>query len=85
MTFSIVAHDPQSGELGVGVATHQPCAGAVVPWVKAGVGAVATQSFTNPAYGPEGLALHKHAVAGGDFGLSCLCHCALVRFRMGAV
>lgn len=57
MTYSIVARDPLTGELGVGVQTHQPCVGAIVPWVRAGVGAVATQSFANIAFGPQALAL----------------------------
>jgi uncharacterized Ntn-hydrolase superfamily protein len=57
MTYSIVARDPESGALGVGVQTHQPAVGAIVPWVKPGVGAVATQSFANIAFGPQGLAL----------------------------
>jgi len=57
MTYSIVARDPQSGALGVGVQTHQPSVGAIVPWVKAGVGGVATQSYANPNFGPQGLAL----------------------------
>ncbi len=56
-TFSIVARDQESGELGVAVQSHWFSVGAVVPWAEAGVGAVATQSFVNPAYGPEGLAL----------------------------
>lgn len=57
MTYSIVARDPATGALGVGVQTHQPCVGAIVPWVKSGVGAVATQSFANINFGPQGLAL----------------------------
>ncbi len=57
MTYSIVARDPATGELGVGVETHQPCVGAIVPWVRPGVGAIATQSFANIAFGPQGLAL----------------------------
>ncbi|HWN70763.1 MAG TPA: DUF1028 domain-containing protein [Haliangium sp.] len=56
-TFSIVAHAADSGELGVAVQSHWFHVGAVVPWVEAGVGAVATQSFTEPAYGPRLLAL----------------------------
>lgn len=55
MTYSIVAHDPKSIEYGVGVQTHQPSVGAVVPWVRAGVGAVATQSLTNISFGPLGI------------------------------
>ncbi len=57
MTYSIVARDPVSGALGVGVQTHQPAVGAIVPWVKVGVGAIATQSFANINFGPQGLAL----------------------------
>lgn len=57
MTFSIVARDPLSGALGVGVATKHLAAGALVPHARAGVGALATQAGTNPLYGPDGLAL----------------------------
>jgi uncharacterized Ntn-hydrolase superfamily protein len=61
MTFSIVAFDPATGDLGVAVASKFPCVGAVVPWAKAGVGAVATQAWANTAFGPDGLGL----MAGG--------------------
>ena len=61
MTFSIVAFDPANGDLGVAVASKFPCVGAVVPWAKAGVGAVATQAWANTAFGPDGLGL----MAGG--------------------
>ncbi len=57
MTFSIVAFDPESGDVGVAVASKFPAVGAVVPWLEAGVGAVATQSFVNARYGPDGLDL----------------------------
>jgi uncharacterized Ntn-hydrolase superfamily protein len=57
MTFSIVGFDPDNGDLGVAVASRFPCVGAVVPWATAGIGAVATQSWANTAFGPEGLAL----------------------------
>lgn len=57
MTFSIVAFDPDNGDLGVAVASKFPCVGAVVPWAKAGVGAVATQSWANTSFGPDGLGL----------------------------
>ena len=57
MTFSIVALDPATGDLGVAVQSKFLAVGAVVPWVSAGIGAVATQSFANVRYGPEGLAL----------------------------
>ncbi|MDZ7371330.1 MAG: DUF1028 domain-containing protein [candidate division KSB1 bacterium] len=56
-TFSIVGHDPQTGELGVAVASRFFAVGSVVPWAKAGVGAVATQAFANTTYGPKGLEL----------------------------
>jgi uncharacterized Ntn-hydrolase superfamily protein len=56
-TFSIVARDPDKGELGVAVASKFLAVGAVVPWAKADVGAVATQSFANTSYGPKGLDL----------------------------
>ncbi|WP_235001582.1 DUF1028 domain-containing protein [Halobacillus sp. Marseille-P3879] len=54
-TFSIAAVDPATGEAGVAVQSKFLGVGSVVPWAKAGVGAVATQAFANPAYGPEGL------------------------------
>lgn len=56
-TYSIVARDPQTGQLGVAVQSHWFSVGSVVAWAKAGVGAVATQSFVEPSYGPLGLAL----------------------------
>lgn len=56
-TYSIVARDERTGEMGAGVQSHWFSVGTVVPWVLAGVGAVVTQSFTNPAFGPEGLRL----------------------------
>jgi uncharacterized Ntn-hydrolase superfamily protein len=58
-TYSIVARDPDTGQLGVAVQSHWFGVGAVVPWAEAGVGAVATQSFVEPAYGPRGLALMR--------------------------
>jgi uncharacterized Ntn-hydrolase superfamily protein len=56
-TFSIVARDPSTGELGVAVQSHWFSVGAIVPWAEAGVGAVATQSFVDASYGPLGLAI----------------------------
>ena len=56
-TFSIVAHDPQTGELGVAVQSRYFGVGSVVPWAKAGVGAVATQAYAKLGYGPDGLKL----------------------------
>jgi uncharacterized Ntn-hydrolase superfamily protein len=59
-TFSIVAIDPRTGEVGAAVTTRVPCVGGGVPWVRKGVGAVATQANTRPEYGPELLdALQK--------------------------
>ncbi len=56
-TFSIVALDPETGEIGVAVQSKIVAVGAIVPYVKAGVGAVATQSLANPRFGPVGLAM----------------------------
>ncbi len=56
-TFSIVAFDPETGELGVAVQSKFIAVGSVVPWAKAGVGAIATQAWGNTTYGPEGLEL----------------------------
>lgn len=56
-TFSIVARDSVTGEMAVGVQSHWFSVGSLVPWGKSGVGVVATQSFVNPAYGPQGLDL----------------------------
>jgi len=52
-TFSIAAVDAATGEVGVAVTTRNPCVGNVVPWVRAGVGAVATQAMARAEYGPE--------------------------------
>ena len=58
-TFSIVARDPDTGELGIAVQSKFLAVGAVVPWAEAEVGAVATQSAANTTYGPQGLELIK--------------------------
>ncbi len=65
-TFSIVARDPATGELGVAVQSHWFSVGALVAWAEPGVGAVATQSFVEPAYGPRGLALMRDGAAAPD-------------------
>ena len=54
-TYSIVARDPATGNLGVAVQSHWFSVGSAVPWAEAGVGAVATQSFVEISYGPLGL------------------------------
>ncbi len=56
-TYSIVARDPATGQLGVAVQSHWFQVGPIVPWAKPGVGAIATQSFVKVDYGPEGLRL----------------------------
>ena len=58
-TYSIVARDPATGELGVAVQSHWFSVGPIVPWAEAGVGAVATQSFVDPSYGKLGLDLMR--------------------------
>ncbi len=58
-TFSIVARDAATGEMGVAVQSHWFAVGRVVPWAEAGVGAVATQSFIDPSYGKLGLDLMR--------------------------
>src|SRR5204863_977294 len=58
-TYSIVARDPDTGEIGVAVQSHWFSVGSLVPWAEASVGAVATQSFVDPAYGPLGLELMR--------------------------
>ena len=69
-TYSIVARDPKTGELGVAVQSHWFSVGSMVIWAEAGVGAVATQSFVNPAYGPQGLTL---MAAGHSAPELCVC------------
>jgi uncharacterized Ntn-hydrolase superfamily protein len=65
-TFSIVAVDPKTKETGVAVTTRNPCVGNAVPWVKAGVGAVATQGGTRVEYGPDLLELLSKGVSPKD-------------------
>src|SRR5688572_24107166 len=57
MTYSIVARDPETGRFGIAVQSHFLGVGPVVPWLEAGVGAVATQASVNTAFGPMGLEL----------------------------
>jgi uncharacterized Ntn-hydrolase superfamily protein len=57
VTYSIVARDATTGDLGVAVQSRFLAVGAVVPWARAGVGAVATQAYGHPGYGPDGLEL----------------------------
>jgi len=61
-TFSIVAIDPKTGDLGVAVASRYFAVGTVVPWAEAGVGAIATQAGVNVGYGPRGLELLRQGL-----------------------
>jgi uncharacterized Ntn-hydrolase superfamily protein len=65
-TFSIVARDSVTGDMGVAVQSHYFAVGPVVPWAEPGVGAVATQSLVEIAYGPRGLALMKSGTSAPD-------------------
>jgi uncharacterized Ntn-hydrolase superfamily protein len=62
-TFSIVARDPATGEMGVAVQSHWFSVGSIVTWAEAGVGAVATQALAEPAYGPRALELMRKGIA----------------------
>jgi uncharacterized Ntn-hydrolase superfamily protein len=57
MTWSIIARDEATGRIGIAVATKAFAVGALVPHIRTGAGAVASQAFVNPFYGPRGLAL----------------------------
>lgn len=65
-TFSIVARDPETGQIGVAVQSHWFAVGQIVPWAEAGVGAVATQSFVDPSYGKLGLDLLRTGKSAPD-------------------
>ena len=65
-TFSIVAHDAESGAWGVAVQSKFIAVGAVVPFAEAGAGAVATQALANTSYGPDGLALLRKGVSADE-------------------
>ena len=65
-TYSIVARDPETGDLGVAVQSHWFSVGTLVPWAEAGVGAVATQSFVDPVYGRLGLEMMRAGKSAPD-------------------
>ena len=65
-TFSIIAFDPATGDLGVGVQSHAFTAGAAVPYAIPGVGAVATQAAANRLYGPKAIELLKQGLSPAD-------------------
>src|SRR5512140_432849 len=62
-TYSIVACDLDAGQWGVATQSKFLAVGSVVPWAEPGAGAVATQSYANPRYGPDGLALLREGVS----------------------
>jgi uncharacterized Ntn-hydrolase superfamily protein len=62
-TYSIVARDPQTGDLGVAVQTHQIGVGRLVPWLLPGIGAIATQALVNVSFGPVGLTLLRQGAS----------------------
>lgn len=66
MTYSLVARDPDTGQLGVAVQTSNFAVGGGVPWARAGVGAIATQSFTERSYGPLGLKMLASGKTAGE-------------------
>jgi uncharacterized Ntn-hydrolase superfamily protein len=63
MTYSIAAYDPGASQWGVAVQSKFLSVGSVVPWAAANVGAIATQAYANPRYGPEGLALLRDGLS----------------------
>src|SRR5216684_4995230 len=65
-TYSIVARDPATGQFGVAVQSHYFAVGSIVTWAEAGVGAVATQSVADPAYGKLGLDLMRAGKSAPD-------------------
>ena len=65
-TYSIVAKDAKTGEMAVGVQSHWFSVGTLVSWGKSGVGVVATQSFVNPSYGPQGIKLMESGISAKD-------------------
>jgi uncharacterized Ntn-hydrolase superfamily protein len=67
-TFSIVAYDPATAELGVAVESKFLSVGAVVPWAQAGIGAIATQSWANTSYGPQCLRMLKRGMTPRQVG-----------------
>lgn len=62
MTYSIAAFDPDAGQWAVAVQSKFLAVGSVVPWAEPGAGAIATQAYANPRYGPEGLALLRQGI-----------------------
>src|SRR5438034_5758282 len=84
-TYSIVARDPATGELGAAVQSHWFGVGPIVPWVRAGVGAVCTQSIAEAAYGPRALERLAGGARAGETLDELLRADELARFRQVAV
>jgi uncharacterized Ntn-hydrolase superfamily protein len=85
MTYSLVARDPETGDLGVAVHSHWFSVGSIVSWAQPGVGAVATQSLAEPAYGPRLLERLRAGVGPGDALERLLAEDEGARFRQIAV
>jgi uncharacterized Ntn-hydrolase superfamily protein len=66
MTFSIAAFDPENGDLGIAVQSKFPNVGVVIPFARAGIGAIATQSYCNTSFGPRGLTLLQKGASPQD-------------------
>src|SRR5919107_2432327 len=84
-TYSIVARDPETGEVGVAVQSHWFSVGSIVSWARPGVGAVATQSIGEPSYGPGLLDLLGEGVAPADALAQLTAADERARFRQVAV
>ncbi len=84
-TFSIAAIDPATGESGVAVTTRVPCVGNGVPWVRGGVGAVATQARTRVAYGPELLEMLAEGMTASEALRESVAADSLAAFRQVGV
>lgn len=84
-TYSVVARDPETGELGCAVQSHWFSVGSIVTWAAPGVGAVCTQSVAEPAYGPRLLAALAGGEAPGDALAALLADDGAARFRQVAV
>jgi uncharacterized Ntn-hydrolase superfamily protein len=85
MTYSIVARDPATGAVGVAVQSHWFSVGQIVPWVESGVGAVATQSVPEPAFGPLALEVMRQGGSAQDALRRCLSDDESVDFRQLAI
>ncbi|MGH2874422.1 MAG: DUF1028 domain-containing protein, partial [Solirubrobacteraceae bacterium] len=85
MTYSIVARDPSTGELGVAVQSHWFSVGPIVPWAAPSVGAVATQANAEPAYGPRALELLERGATASQALTQLLAEDPLAASRQVAV